>query len=286
MLPLLSCQLSFRSVFPSFSDLIVSDKELTMLYRVLFCLPVASYDLLPASSSESISPQQCFICSNQLLNGFHPFDCAGTYQSRLRTDRHNSINTLLFQMVRSVGCISMAEPRSSETYRMEHKNGCRGDLNVILDDGLPPVVIDVQVIDPCAPSHLKKSSRDVALVTAERGKRRKYSNNNPDMPSSALIPFVISIFGHLGPDAASLLERIKVIARERHVPFAPSWWCARMGGRLLHALSAQLVSFNRTFSNKIAKNQTLLSQQSYRDADLSEQHIIFIEQNCSSIRDS
>jgi hypothetical protein len=144
----------------------------------------------------------------------------------------------------------------------------RADLHVILTDGQPPTLVDVLVANPAAPSHTKSYTNGSFFPSLEQEKRSSY----PSVPSHLFVPFIISPFGELGRDAFRFLQKLKSIAASRSLHFNPSFWMARLAGKLAHAVSAQIHQYNRSFSNALVKNQRIQAQQPVGCAALSMDH--------------
>jgi hypothetical protein len=88
----------------------------------------------------------------------------------------------------------------------------RGDSHLFLPahgtDAEQQIFIDVQIINPLAPSHISSfSSVGASIARAEKAKSAKYSVAAREL-NAEFIPFVVSLQGDIGPSALSLLERL------------------------------------------------------------------------------
>ena len=124
--------------------------------------------------------------------------------------RHDEVVNVLYRTALMMGIQAVREPAG-----LDSGDGRCPDLQVVLPGR--PIISDVVVTHPLAPSMVKSgvsSTTTGAARRAERLKRKKY-RETAAQHSAELLPFAVETYGGMAPDAIKLLSAMGKMGEEQ-----------------------------------------------------------------------
>lgn len=137
-------------------------------------------------------------------SAWHGFACPKS--GKWRVARHNALVQVMAKFVTGVVPFTHTVLEPATQYRNE-----RTDLLLHLDDEV--FWVDVTVVDPCCPSHLRRSVADT-LKEAERAKNHKYREQARAM-GATFVPFAMTTEGAMGKPAKEFVNTLSIYVAQR-----------------------------------------------------------------------
>jgi hypothetical protein len=186
---------AFLSAIPTRPELTTTPSVFRVAARNLCSIPLEG------------TPLRYGLCNLPTNSPLHYIDCHST-RSQERLFLHNSIRKLVERLTSLAGGQFRTEPKLDDR---KHRSR-RGDSHLFLPahgtDLEQQIFIDVQIINPLAPSHISSYvSVAASIARAEKVKSDRYAVAAKEL-NAEFIPFVVSLQGDIGPSAMSLLERL------------------------------------------------------------------------------
>jgi len=130
--------------------------------------------------------------------------------------RHDMVKTIIHRWASRVGCSSLLEPLTNSGSQE------RGDVFIATPEG-KAYMTDVSIVQPTAPSWLKRHTDTKKLVAAEHTatrKRNMYGRKAKDM-GAVFKPIALEAFGGFHSDAFGLFIELAKFANQPSCPWTP-----------------------------------------------------------------
>ena len=175
-------------------------------------------------------------------NPFHLLDCP--HGQWYRIERHDAVKRLLAQEIKRThkGLLVQVE----ESFALDSNRIKTADITVRSEGGDKVYMIDVSVVEPAAPSHVKAGSAEHANTanrSMEKTKIEQYnslcSQRQGDTEQFCFVPFVLEATGRLGIYAEGFLKEM---------------FPAEQRNRIKAQIGAKVMQFNAVLMRQMYKN--------------------------------
>ena len=224
--------------------------------HALACMSDEAYtNMLKARTNTLNIPLNMCTCGQHTTTFAHLLSCKHLLA---RTVRHDIIVRMVCNLLISAGKVARTEVRVV--------NGTQKRMDVVVYTASKTYWIDVSVVNPMAPSYVKKKD---PIKIRENTKRARWQSLAAAQ-NVEFLPFVLNVFGGLGPSPLSVVQMI-CSAALRSYPYRracpPGQWMARHRDSILQRITVAIGHINNlNITEAVTRSQGIRQRKLFKGA--------------------